>query len=187
MNDASKKTKLIEAATQLFHTQGINATSLKDIAEKAGVPLGNVYYYFKSKDELGLAAAEEQMGRLKGLLKSLEEQSQSPKKRIVAAIRFFESVKDRFAQFGCPVAQVCQSTLPATDVVGKSYANVYREHLDWLEAQFSEMGCKKDSAQYARQVLIGIQGAGLLAKALGSPQIISEELERLVQWVQNLA
>ena len=28
------------------------ATTLADIAQAADVPLGNVYYYFKSKDEL---------------------------------------------------------------------------------------------------------------------------------------
>jgi TetR/AcrR family transcriptional regulator, transcriptional repressor for nem operon len=30
----------------------VAATSLAEIAQAADVPLGNVYYYFKSKDEL---------------------------------------------------------------------------------------------------------------------------------------
>ena len=40
------------AAAQLLHQQGIERTTLADIAKVADVPAGNVYYYFKTKDEV---------------------------------------------------------------------------------------------------------------------------------------
>jgi AcrR family transcriptional regulator len=50
-----KRTRLIETATKLAYGRGFRETSLADIAEAARVPVGNVYYYFKTKDELAEA------------------------------------------------------------------------------------------------------------------------------------
>jgi AcrR family transcriptional regulator len=47
-----KRERLVKSAQALIHEQGAHRTTLADIAERAEVPLGNVYYYFKSKDEL---------------------------------------------------------------------------------------------------------------------------------------
>ncbi len=44
-----KRTRLIETATKLAYGRGFRETSLADIAEAARVPVGNVYYYFKTK------------------------------------------------------------------------------------------------------------------------------------------
>ncbi len=43
---------LAEAALELFYRQGVASTSLAEIAGAAGVPTGNVYYHFRTKDAL---------------------------------------------------------------------------------------------------------------------------------------
>ncbi|MGZ3346649.1 MAG: TetR/AcrR family transcriptional regulator, partial [Caulobacteraceae bacterium] len=53
-----KRDRLVEAAADLAHRRGFRETSLAAIAEAAGVPLGNVYYYFKTKDALAEALIE---------------------------------------------------------------------------------------------------------------------------------
>ena len=50
-----KRTRLIETAMNLAYRNGFRETSLADIAQAAHVPVGNVYYYFKTKEELGEA------------------------------------------------------------------------------------------------------------------------------------
>src|SRR5277367_2099027 len=49
------RARLIEAAVKVTYQHGFETTALADIAEEARVPLGNVYYYFKTKDEIGEA------------------------------------------------------------------------------------------------------------------------------------
>ena len=44
------------AACRVLHEQGVERTTLADIALAADVPVGNVYYYFKTKDQLVEAA-----------------------------------------------------------------------------------------------------------------------------------
>src|SRR6266478_1503288 len=53
-----KRTRLIETATKLAYGRGFRETSLADIAEAARVPVGNVYYYFKTKEELAEGVVE---------------------------------------------------------------------------------------------------------------------------------
>ena len=55
---ADNRSRLIQAATKTTHRHGFNLTTLADIAKEAKIPLGNVYYYFKTKDELGDAIVE---------------------------------------------------------------------------------------------------------------------------------
>ena len=40
---------------ELFREKGFEATTMRDIAAKAGVALGGAYYYFSSKDAIVLA------------------------------------------------------------------------------------------------------------------------------------
>ena len=56
-----KRTRLIETATKLAYGRGFRETSLADIAEAARVPVGNVYYYFKTKQELAEAGVERRL------------------------------------------------------------------------------------------------------------------------------
>ena len=58
LNDRSTKTntreKILQAAFDVLSQQGYENTSIKDIAEHAGVAQGLVHYYFKSKQQLVL-------------------------------------------------------------------------------------------------------------------------------------
>ena len=51
-----KRERLVAAAARVLHEQGVEKTTLADIAQAAEIPVGNVYYYFKTKDQLIEAA-----------------------------------------------------------------------------------------------------------------------------------
>jgi AcrR family transcriptional regulator len=57
------RTAIIDAALELFRERGYDATTMRSIAESAGVSVGNAYYYFASKEEL-----------IQGLYDSTQEQ-----------------------------------------------------------------------------------------------------------------
>ncbi len=50
--------KIISAATEVFFTNGFEATSVKMILEKAGIVTGSFYHFFASKEELFEAVVE---------------------------------------------------------------------------------------------------------------------------------
>jgi AcrR family transcriptional regulator len=44
--------RTLEAALKLFSSQGFRATSMREIADEAGLSVGNVYHHFPSKDAI---------------------------------------------------------------------------------------------------------------------------------------
>src|SRR6266436_6182666 len=73
-----KRTRLLETATKLAYGRGFRETSLADIAEAARVPVGNVYYYFKTKEELAEAVVERRLEEFRAA-RAEWDRSSSPK------------------------------------------------------------------------------------------------------------
>jgi AcrR family transcriptional regulator len=76
------RAQILETALELFRERGYEETTMRAIAEKAGVAVGNAYYYFKSKEHLiqafyarthdeHLAASREVLAREQGLRERL--------------------------------------------------------------------------------------------------------------------
>jgi TetR/AcrR family transcriptional repressor of nem operon len=61
---------ILEAAAELMHLQGYQATSLDDVLRESGVGKGNFYYHFKSKEDLGYAILDQAIASFLG--KTLE-------------------------------------------------------------------------------------------------------------------
>src|SRR5580698_7645429 len=102
-----KRVRLIEAAKILIHQQGFNLTTLADIAQEADVPLGNVYYYFKTKDAIGEAVLENRAKELHERLQSWEQYSDLSA-RLSALLNFEIEQSETTARSGCPIGSLCQ-------------------------------------------------------------------------------
>ncbi|MCD2196822.1 TetR/AcrR family transcriptional regulator [Actinomycetospora endophytica] len=50
--------EILTTAAELFGERGYDAVSLEDVAERLDVTKGSLYYYFPSKDQLGISAVE---------------------------------------------------------------------------------------------------------------------------------
>ena len=51
--------QILEAATELFAKHGFDRTSVDEIAKKAGLSKGAIYWYFPSKEKILVALAEQ--------------------------------------------------------------------------------------------------------------------------------
>lgn len=81
------KTLILSTALEMLHERGYENTTMRAIAEKAGVSLGNAYHYFGSKDHL-IQAFYHRMheDHLRASLPALEKES-SLKARLLSVIR----------------------------------------------------------------------------------------------------
>src|SRR5260221_12867581 len=105
-----KRSRLVSAAVGLAYQNGFGATSLADIAREAEVPLGNVYYYFKTKDDIGEAIVELRLAQLSAQGQRWNGAGLA-KDRVCACVQGVIEDKDCFAQVGCAVGTLCSELL----------------------------------------------------------------------------
>ena len=88
--------------------QAAEATTLADIARAAGVPLGNVYYYFKAKSDIIAAVIEMHAGSVRSMLAGLEASQQDPAARLKELFAALAGEGEMVARYGCPHGTLCQ-------------------------------------------------------------------------------
>src|SRR5881296_2080452 len=157
-----KRTRLIETAMKLAYRNGFRETSLADIAEAAHVPVGNVYYYFKTKEELGEAVVERRLAQFREFREEIDRLS-SPKERLFAFVESIHGNREQLARGGCPLGGLCSELHKEGGALAKKSTALFTEPLSWLEDQFRAAGHRKDSRQLAVHLFSVFQGISVVA------------------------
>ncbi|MFG2291833.1 TetR/AcrR family transcriptional regulator [Streptomyces sp. NPDC048603] len=74
----ARRRQILDGATRCFTRNGFHATSMQDVLKEADLSAGAVYRYFRSKDELIVAIAEETFALIRGAFAAAAEQSPPP-------------------------------------------------------------------------------------------------------------
>jgi TetR/AcrR family transcriptional repressor of nem operon len=179
-----KRERLVESARTLIHEQGVHRTTLADVAERADVPLGNVYYYFKTKDELVGAVLEGYHAQAQALIEAFERH-RSPQARLKALVQNWSDMRNQVARYGCPMGTLCAELDKLEGGPDRDAAAVMARIIDWAEDQFRQLG-RRDARDQALALFAGIQGAALLANTFRDPSILSRQGRHLERWIGSL-
>jgi AcrR family transcriptional regulator len=181
---SSKQERLATAAARVLHEQGVEKTTLADIARAADVPVGNVYYYFKTKDQLVEAAIDTQARGLQATIDVLDALP-APQERLKALVRGWVGQRDLAARYGCPTGTLAAELDKRDDGLDRAVAEVMGRLLDWIEEQFRRLG-RGDSRELAVALLAAYQGISLLTNAFRDPELMAGEGRRLERWIDSL-
>jgi AcrR family transcriptional regulator len=84
---ARTRAALLSAARTLFASQGMEQTTIAEIAEGADVATGSFYNYFATKEQLLEALLEEELSRQRERLRRRQDQVEDPAEKISIAHR----------------------------------------------------------------------------------------------------
>src|SRR5258708_10500749 len=143
-----KRTGLIETATKLAYRRGLRETSLADIAEAARVPVGNVYYYFNTKEELAEAVVERRLEEFRAARAEWDRWS-SPRERLLAFVSSVHADLEQLARGGCPDGGLCSELHKEGGALAKKSATLFTEPIGWLEKKFRAARHGKDAREIA--------------------------------------
>lgn len=180
-----KRERLVTAAVQLLYQQGAERTTLADIAKAADVPPGNVYYYFKTKDDVIAAAIDAHAQQVRATLAAIDARHQSPKGRLKALVREFAAQSEIIAQYGCPLGSLCSELDKRVGEPGPDPAGLMRLPVDWAEQQFRSLG-RRDARDLALDLIAAYEGSALLACTMRDPSVLSRAARRLNRWIDTL-
>jgi len=180
-----KRRRLVDGARTAFYEHGVERTTLAEIARAADVPPGNVYYYFKTKEELVEAVIASHMDEVRSRLGELEKH-RTPKARLKAFVRMLSEAADVTAEFGCPQGTLCSELDKGEGEPRRACAEMLQVPVDWAERQFRDLG-RRDARDLAVALIASYQGVALLANAFSDPDLMTRETKRLDRWIDSLA
>lgn len=181
----TKRERLTAAARRLIHAVGYSQTTLADIAQDAEVPLGNVYYYFKTKEALAQAVIEDRQQEFTQLTRELDRLS-DPWARIDGYLSMLVLEGESIAHHGCPIGGLCTELNKGGSPLAKQANDLLQSQSDWLTRQFQQIGKSEDPAELALQLLAQLQGATVLAHAFKDPNLFTRQIASAKSWLYEL-
>jgi len=184
-SNASKRDRLIDAALRLFYEHGIERTTIADIAAAANVPPGNVYYYFKTKDDIVDAVVSARVTEIEATLAALTERYDNPTDRLKALFNSLTEQAETISQHGCATGSLCTELSKRATAPDSNSAKLMRALIDGAEQQFQEMG-RNDAHELAIEMITSYQGTAVLAHATAAPELLTQEADRVARWIDDL-
>ena len=95
----SRRDELLDLAATMFAERGLRATTVRDIADSAGILSGSLYHHFKSKEQMVEEVLRDFLDWLFGRYQEIVDTEPNPLDRLKGLfMTSFEAIEDRHAQ-----------------------------------------------------------------------------------------
>jgi len=188
------RSRLLDAAMRVIREQGYSATTVDDICGAAGVTKGAFFHHFKSKEELGVAAAThfaEMAERLFGGAPYRE--LADPLDRVLGYLDLRAAIlTGPTADYTCLFGTMVQETYETHPAIRQACATYIVRHADRLAQDIAAAKAlyapdarwsPESLGLYTQAVL---QGSFILAKAKGGPEVARDCVAHLRRYVLQL-
>jgi TetR/AcrR family transcriptional repressor of nem operon len=172
-----KRHRLIDATKKLIYQKGFNITTLADIALEADVVLGNLYYYFKKKEDIGIAVLNSIAIEQQTFFQQWNKEP--PKARLYYFLEHAKQDAKLIALQGAPIGTLCQELAKERGTLHNLAAKLMMDCLLWIEAQFYILGYIEAASDLSLDLMYKLQGICLLGYAFKDPSLIIRQITLL--------
>lgn len=187
INRGQTRNDILEAARALFYRRGYAQTSFSDIVNQTGIQRGNIYHYFKTKDDILDAVVEQLASEYRVALSEWDKALPDPRDRLRRFVQMVKDNRDNLSRYGCPVGslntELGKEVAYARNGNAKQLFDLFR---DWLAVQFSALGDPQQAQARALHLLGRTEGISLMGHVYNDPDFIRAEIEILQQWIDEL-
>jgi TetR/AcrR family transcriptional repressor of nem operon len=192
------RTRILDAAQRLVLEKGFAGTSVDELIAAAGTTKGGFFHHFASKQDLARALIEryaaEDVRLLEDLLARAERLSDDPLQQLLLFVALQEDSTDDLAgqDPGCLFASFCYERDLVDDVTRELIADAMlawrtrtREKLEEVAARYPPR-VPVDLDALADEGLALFEGAYVLSRALGEPQLLKGQLRHFRTYLELL-
>jgi AcrR family transcriptional regulator len=159
-NGNPTRDRIIHAATKLFYSEGLRATSVDAVAEKAGVTKKTLYYHFQTKDELiATYLASRDQPTLAYYERWFAETKGSTADKVRGLFRSFGQSADTPNWRGCgflrTIAELASTPGHPAIKAGAAHKKKFEA---WMADTLARDGVR-DAGKVARQIVVLLDGA----------------------------
>lgn len=175
---------ILEAADRLFHVRGYNQTSFSDISDETGIPRGNFYYYFKTKEDILSAVVESRVKMSREMLEQCDSSTDDALERLVAFARMPLNNEEGLIRYGCPVGSLSSELAKDAAELQDKSNEVFEVIRDWMVVQFDALGVKHSQTK-AMDMLARLQGISIMACAFKDRDFLHNSVNDLENWLRS--
>lgn len=188
IHNKGKKTRasIVECAGRLFYEHGYEGTSFSDIVEASGLFRGNIYHYFKTKDEILRAVIEAHLGVYREMLAKWDAENEDAKVRLLAFIDMITGRKVELVEFGCPIGSLNTELAKDRRDLQQAASALFDLFRDWLTACFRQLGKGAESESLALHLLGRAQGVAVISHVYHDAKLLRYETKILRDWISQL-
>ena len=185
---AATRARILEAAADLMHAQGVERTSLDDVMAASRVSKSQLYHYFADKDALVLEVIGKQAERVLEAHRPYLEAMDSRLALMAwrdAILRLNKSGRDAGCPLGSLASELANESEPARRRVSDAFA-LWRERIESglkrMQAR-GELAASAKPGDLALALLGAVQGGILLAKTTRSQKPLAIALDMAIDHV----
>jgi AcrR family transcriptional regulator len=194
MRSTSNRDYVIKVVSEMFLLRGFACTSMDDVVKQSGVSKSNIYYHFKSKDELTLAVLENYISTLQNLF---HEQSQAEDGQLLPRLeryieQLIQDLAERDCVGGCPLMSLMVEAGKTNEAVRVRLAQFFQQQKDQL-TQLLEEGKRRGEVRndlpasvLASLISSWLEGMLMLASIQKSASTLRGERDALLSMLKPL-
>jgi TetR/AcrR family transcriptional repressor of nem operon len=191
---AGAREKLLDASLVLIREQGYSATSVDELCAKAGVTKGAFFHHFQSKDALAVAAANRWSEISEALFQTAPyHKHRDPLDRLLGYLDFRKALlKGEVADFTCLAGTMVQEVYRTHAAIREACEASISGNATMVEADIAEamklygVRAKWSAQSLALHTQAVLQGAFILAKAKGGPDVAAASIDHLRRYIELL-
>lgn len=157
--------RLLDNAESAIRLRGYHAVSFRELADELGIKSASVHYYFRQKEDLGLAIVERYKERFFETLNARSARARNVTERVEAFCGVYRDAlvgSDRICLCGMLGAESCG--LPPA--LARAVANFFEANVAWLTETLSVVLAPEESRRWAVRTVATLQGAMVLASSM---------------------
>jgi TetR/AcrR family transcriptional repressor of lmrAB and yxaGH operons len=180
------RTRMLEAAAQLFRVQGLHATGLAEVLEKSGTPRGSLYHYFPGgKEQLAVEALRGASARIRDALAEFIGSGSSPEALRAYGRQSARRLEETDYVEGCPVGNTALEAAVGSPALREACDEAFREWESVIAEGLVADGIGAvQAAGLATFILSTFEGALLVARARRDPSPLVDAGEFLAASVE---
>lgn len=126
------KQKILEVGAEIIRKKGYNNTGIQQILQAAGIPKGSFYFYFKNKQDFGMAVIDYYTEIIGSRFQTFFNDPQYDS--ITKLREFFKSHNEMFEsenfEGGCPIGNLAQEMSDQDEIFRKKIEKTISLYLD---------------------------------------------------------
>lgn len=187
----SNKDIVLQTASTLFLTKGFQVTSMDEIVALSKVSKTNIYYHYKSKEELLLAIVDQLISRYEERISRTLTQDMSIPAKMERLFRILTEDNEQIDYVGgCPFLTLYTQTSHSSSEARAKIKAFFDKQLQVVEKLLEEGMEKKELSrnlpvhETAVMIVTSIEGALFLTKATNNPMLAQNLIQAIASMLK---